>query len=89
MEQAGDWKRLLEHMALLSEAHGDHEEAAKLRAQLLHPQTIPQGIVEPEPVYTAEPQPKRERRKKPALSSLTALQASRLAWEEVRRRRGQ
>jgi hypothetical protein len=80
LEQAGDWKRLLEHMALLSEANGDHATAVELREQL-HPQTIPQGIVEPEPVYTPDPKPKRKRsRRKPAPSS-PELQA---AWENLK-----
>jgi hypothetical protein len=34
LEQAHDWKALLEHMIKLSEAHGDHDAAAELRAQL-------------------------------------------------------
>jgi hypothetical protein len=80
LEQSGDWKGLLTHMALLSEAHGDHEEAARLRVQL-HPQLM----ATPEPVYTdePEPQPKRRSRRTPARSKLTRQQAHRLAWEKV------
>jgi len=79
LEQAGDWKRLLEHMALLSEAHGDHEEAAKLRAQL-RPNTL-----ETEPPYTEPAKPRRKRRK-PAPSSPD--QRLRNAWREVDEKRG-
>jgi hypothetical protein len=82
LEQAGDWKRLLEHMALLSEAHGDNEEAAKLRAQL-RPEPLTNRL-ETEPAYTQPEKPRLRKGKQPAPSSPELRQ--RKAWEEVRAR---
>jgi hypothetical protein len=82
LEQSGDWQRLTEHMIQLSEAHGDLETAAELRAQL-----NPQPKFNPVEHPVAEPEPKQPRirkRKKAAPSSPAIRQ--RKAWDEVRAR---
>lgn len=86
LEQVGDWKALLEYTAKLSEAHGDHEEATRLRAQLAR-QSQPAPLYTQEPEALEPPKPKARRiRNKPKPS--THQQKVDQAWEELRRRRG-
>jgi threonine aldolase len=91
-EMSGDNRKLLEVLLKSALGNDDHEEAERLR-KALHSQPLTQ--MNTEPVFTNEVTPelkakksKRQQRKKPApSSSLTREQASRIAWEELLRRR--
>jgi hypothetical protein len=84
LEQAGDLPRLLEDMIQLSEAHGAHETAAELRAQL-NPVQVANTLATSEPtVNTPEPEkPSRRRKRKSPRSSSSELKRQR-AWNELR-----
>jgi hypothetical protein len=92
-QQSGDSRKLLETLLKSALLHDDHVEAERLR-KALHPQLAntlaTSTIVETEPELQPEPvkRHRRIRSKAPASSSsLTREQASRLAWEELLRRR--
>jgi hypothetical protein len=98
-EMSGDTRKLLEVLLKSALANDDHEEAERLR-KALHSQPNTQAFTEPstqvdtEPLYTPEAKAKKPRKqqskrtaKAPPPSKLTPAQASRLAWEELLRRR--